>query len=77
MILYVTESMILYVTDKICMILYITSPVWYNKYDTLCTSAKTSVDKNQVPAMNSVGPETIAVDKGPAGLMEALESAKS
>ena len=30
------------------------------------------MDKNQVPAMNSVGPETIAVAKGPAGLMEAV-----
>ena len=30
------------------------------------------MDKNQVPAMNSVGLETIAVAKGPAGLMEAV-----
>ena len=30
------------------------------------------MDKNQVPAMNSVGPETIAVAKGPAGLREAV-----
>ena len=28
--------------------------------------------QNQVPAINSVGPETIAVAKGPAGLMEAV-----
>ena len=27
---------------------------------------------SQVPAMNSVGPETIAVAKGPAGLREAV-----
>ena len=30
------------------------------------------MDKNQVPAMNSVGPESIAVAKGPAGLREAV-----
>ena len=27
---------------------------------------------SRVPAMNSVGPETIAVAKGPAGLLEAV-----
>ena len=27
---------------------------------------------SRVPAMNSVGPETIAVAKGPAGLREAV-----